>query len=57
MSAAPHRKGNPHHKHVASKEMDELIETINNTDLGWKADTCKLQTHHEMRGKHCDKPI
>jgi len=21
--------------------------------LGWKADTCKLQTHHSEYGSHC----
>jgi hypothetical protein len=35
--------------------MDILIETINSSDLGWKADTCKLQKHHAMYGAHCDK--
>ena len=28
--------------------MDLLIETINSADLGWKADTCKMQPDHEM---------
>lgn len=34
--------------------MDLLIETINELDLGWKADTCKLQKHHSKYGDHCD---
>jgi len=33
--------------------MDLLIETINESDLGWKADTCKLQKHHAKYGAHC----
>lgn len=33
-----------------------LIDTINSLDLGWKADTCKYQKHHEKYGSHCDKP-
>ena len=28
--------------------MDLLIETINMSDLGWKADVCKLQKSHHM---------
>lgn len=35
--------------------MDLLIETINGMDIGWKADTCKLQKHHASYGSHCDK--
>ena len=42
------KRSNPHHDHVPSDEMDLLIETINKMDLGWKADTCKLQKHHPM---------
>lgn len=34
--------------------MDLLIETINGMDIGWKADTCKLQKHHPSYGSHCD---
>jgi len=26
-------------------------------DLGWKADVCKYQKHHENYGAHCDKPV
>ena len=32
--------------HVPSDENDLLISTINSSDFGWKADTCKLQSHH-----------
>lgn len=35
--------------------MDLLIETINGMDIGWKADTCKLQKHHANYGSHCDQ--
>ena len=24
-------------------------------DLGWKADTCKLQKHHPSYGSHCEE--
>lgn len=32
--------------------MDVLISTVNAADIGWKADTCKLQSHHE---NYCQK--
>lgn len=51
-----HSRYNAHHAHVASDENDLLIDTINSLDLGWKADTCKYQKHHEKYGSHCDKP-
>jgi hypothetical protein len=41
------KRSNPHHDHVPSDEMDLLISTINELDLGWYADTCKHQKHHE----------
>ena len=31
-----------------------LIQLINQLDLGWKADTCKYQKHHENYGDHCE---
>ena len=31
--------------------MDLLISTLNDADLGWKADTCKLQKHHAKYGE------
>ena len=34
--------------------MDLLIETVNESDLTWKADVCKYQKHHAKYGKHCD---
>ena len=34
--------------------MDLLISSVNEADLGWKADICKYQKHHELYGKHCD---
>ena len=40
------KKKNLHLEHVPSDENDLLISMINASDLGWKADTCKLQTHH-----------
>ena len=39
---------------MPSDENDILIDTINNLDLGWKADTCKYQKHHAKYGSHCD---
>jgi len=33
-------------EHVPSDEMDILISTVNDAEIGWKMDTCKLQKHH-----------
>jgi len=44
-------------EHVPTDETDLLISTINAMDLGWKADVCKYQKHHENYGAHCDKPV
>jgi len=52
-----HKRYNAHHAHVASDENDLLISTINDMDLGWKADVCKLQKNHANYGAHCDKPL
>jgi hypothetical protein len=51
---AHHRRFNAHKAHVPSDEMDLLIELINGSDYGWKADTCMLQKHHPMYGAHCN---
>lgn len=48
---AKKKRSNLHLEHVPSDEMDLLISTINNADLGWKASTCKLQKHHADYGK------
>ena len=50
-----HKRMNAHHMHVPSDSNDLLIQTINELDLGWKADTCKYQTHHANYGSHCQK--
>lgn len=44
---------NAHLSHVPSNENDLAISFINKNDFGWKADVCKLQTHHEDYGAHC----
>lgn len=49
------KRFNAHSEHVASDETDKAISFINNQNLGWKADTCKLQKHHSEYGSHCDK--
>ena len=49
-----HKRYNAHHEHLPSDENDLLIDTINDMDLGWKADTCKYQKHHEKYGSHCE---
>ena len=54
---AHNKRSNPHHDHVPSDEMDVLISTINEMDIGWKADVCKLQKHHKMYGSHCDDQL
>ena len=52
VSKAPiKKKTNLHAEHVPSDEMDLLISMVNSEDLGWKADECKLQKHHEMYSK------
>lgn len=39
---------------IPSDGQDLIIETINLMNIGWKADTCKLQKTHN---KHfCEKP-
>lgn len=51
------KRVNMHLEHKPSDEMDLMISAINDADLGWKADTCKYQKHHELYGKHCDQPV
>ena len=51
---ASDRRQNLHQNHVPSDAMDLLIETINESDFGWKADVCKLQKTHEKYGSHCE---
>lgn len=43
-----------HLEHKPSDANDLLISAINEADLGWKADVCKYQKHHEKYGDHCD---
>lgn len=38
---------NHHLGHKPSDKMDLLISWINGAGLGWKADACKLQEHHQ----------
>ena len=45
------KRTNLHLEHKPSDEMDLLISTLNDADLGWKADTCKLQKHHAKYGQ------
>lgn len=49
-----HTRHNIHLEHVPTDETDLLISTINEMDLGWKADVCKYQKHHSNYGAHCD---
>ena len=49
-----HTRHNTHLEHVPTDETDLLISTINEMDLGWKADVCKYQKHHANYGDHCD---
>ena len=41
-----HKRTNQHLEHKPSDIMDILISTINAAELGWEADTCKLQRHN-----------
>jgi hypothetical protein len=43
-----------HLEHKPSDEVDLLISSVNEADLGWKADVCKYQKHHANYGAHCD---
>ena len=49
------KRMNLHHAHVPSDEMDAAIEAINTSNLGWKADTCKLSKNHHMYD--CDEDV
>jgi hypothetical protein len=51
---SPTNRINAHAEHKANDETDKAISFINNQNLGWKADTCKLQTHHAEYGSHCE---
>jgi hypothetical protein len=42
---------NFHLEHVPSDDMDLLITTVNEADVGFKLDTCKLQKNHEKFGE------
>ena len=48
---------NFHHDHEPSDEMDLYITTLNDANVGFKLDTCKLQKHHERygEGQECDE--
>ena len=48
------KRFNAHMDHKPSDENDKAISFINKSDLGWKADVCKLQAHHADYGKHCE---
>lgn len=52
-----HTRHNTHLEHVPTDETDLLISTINEMDLGWKADVCKYQKTHSKYGDHCDQPV
>ena len=42
---------NFHLEHVPSDEMDILITSTNNADVGFKLDTCKFQKNHSKFGQ------
>jgi hypothetical protein len=42
---------NFHLEHVPSDEMDLLITSVNDADVGFKLDTCKLQKKHAKFGE------
>ena len=54
---AHNKRSNLHYDHKPSDTMDLLIETINESDLGWKADICKLQKHHQLYVENCDSEL
>ena len=45
---------NFHLEHVPSDEMDLLITSVNEADVGFKLDTCKLQKNHNKFGEGQD---
>jgi len=47
------KRHNMHLENKPSDEMDLLITTVNEADLGWKADVCKYQKSHALYGSHC----
>lgn len=49
----PNNRLNAHLEHIPSQETDKAISFINNNDLGWTADVCKLQANHPEYGAHC----
>jgi hypothetical protein len=49
------KRFNAHLAHVPSDQNDRVISFINQNDFGWKADACKLQTHHKDYAAHCNK--
>lgn len=51
------RRLNMLHRHVATDQTDALISFINSNDLGWRANTCLLQTHHPDYGSHCGQNL
>lgn len=56
---APTGRKNFHHNHSPSDHMDLYITTLNDADVGFKLDTCKLQKHHERygEGQSCDEEL
>ena len=55
MPAKKRREAGKYADFEPREETDLLIETINELDLGWMADTCKLSKG--KRGKKCDEPL
>ena len=49
------KRFNAHIEHTPSDANDKAISFINNNNLGWTADVCKLQKHHSDYGSHCEK--
>ena len=45
------------HTHVPSEDNDLLIETINNSNLTWKANECMLtKSHAKYNKEQCEDP-
>ena len=51
------RRYNAHITHKANNETYKAISFINTNNLGWKADTCMLQSNHKDYGEHCGKEV
>jgi hypothetical protein len=51
----PTKSGRVKHDWIPNEQSDMLIEAVNELELGWTADTCKLQHGNSKRPVQCDE--